>query len=136
MQNTIERKPAIFVLEHELEQLASLVDGDLATQFPAETDALRGELDRAIVLRIDRLSEAFVTMHSTVEYLDVRTGRRNSVTIVWPWEADPVHARVSILAPVGTALIGLRVGDTITWQTPMGREHTWQVLGVRTEPGS
>lgn len=131
---TTQPRPTIFVLEDELELLASLVDGDLATRFPAETDALRGELERAVVLRIDRLSDVFVKMHSTVEYLDVPSGRRNSVTIVWPWESDPLHARISVLAPLGTALIGLRVGDTITWQTPMGRSHTWQVLDVRVEP--
>lgn len=132
MQRSNPAMPTIFVLESELEQLMTLVDGHLSDRFPLEAEALRSELDRAVVLRVDHASHAMVTLHSEVEYLDVSSGRRSRVTVVLPWEADPAEGRISVLAPLGTALFGLRVADSITWQTPSGRVHTWQVLEVRS----
>lgn len=123
--------PPIFVLERELNQLTSLVESQLSELFPDETEALRAELERATVMRSDWISSDVVRMHAPVDYLDVVSGRRNRVTIVLPWEADPASGNVSVLAPLGTALLGLRVGDAIHWSTRSGRIHTWRVLDVQ-----
>lgn len=128
--------PPVFVLERELEQLTSLLDSRFGERYPEETDALRAELERAIVMRADWISTDVVRMHAPVEYLDVSSGRTNRVTIVLPWEADLTSGRVSILAPLGTALFGLRVGDAIRWSTPSGRLHVWRVLDVQEEQAS
>jgi regulator of nucleoside diphosphate kinase len=71
-----------------------------------------------------------------VQYLDVATGRPSRATIVFPWDADPANARISILAPLATALFGLRVGDSIRWHAPSGRLHVWRVLEVEAERAS
>lgn len=128
--------PPIFVLERDHEQLSWLVDSHLADRFPYETDALRGELERAVVLRSDRLPAGVATLYSRVHYVDVGTGRENHAVLVLPWHADPANGRVSVLAPLATALLGLRVGDSIRWQTPSGRVHVWRVLEVAPEPES
>jgi regulator of nucleoside diphosphate kinase len=124
-----ETMPPVFMLERDLEHLTALVDSPLCDRFPDEAEALRSELDRAVVVA-ERLATDAVTMHSTVEYLDVGTGRRASITVVYPWEADPAEGRVSILAPVASALIGLRVGATIDWETKSRRRFTFRVLRV------
>lgn len=130
MQAHSEHRPDVYVAQNELDQLFELIDGPLAHRFPAEAEALRGELDRARIVRDKRSLKRVVTMGSRVEYLDLRSGVRSEITLVFPWEADPAHARVSVLAPVGAALYGLRAGEIIHWHTPMGREHDWQVLAV------
>ncbi len=129
MAMSYETMPPVYLLERDLEHLTALVDGHVGDRFPEEAEALRSELDRAVVVA-ERLATDAVTMHSLVEYLDVGTGRRASITVVYPWEADPAEGRVSILAPVATALIGLRVGATITWETKARRRFTFQVLRV------
>jgi regulator of nucleoside diphosphate kinase len=64
-----------------------------------------------------------VTLHSTVRIRDLDTGRSVVYTVVFPTEADTAQRRISVLAPIGTALIGYRVGDVIEWATPGGERR-------------
>lgn len=130
MHGSIESLPPVFVSERDLRHLTALVDGHLCDRFPAETAALRSELDRALVIAEDGATDDVVAMHSSVEYMDCASGRLARVTLVFPWEADPASTRISILAPLATALLGLRVGARIEWSTPSGRSFVWQVLAV------
>ena len=59
-------------------------------------------------------------MNSEVEFRDNTTGKVHKVLLVYPEEADISERRISVLTPVGTALLGLRTGDSITWETPGG----------------
>lgn len=59
-----------------------------------------------------------VTMHSRVEIVDVHTHRRQVLTVCYPHDAQPAAGLASVLSPVGTGLIGLRVGDVACWHTP------------------
>jgi regulator of nucleoside diphosphate kinase len=81
---------------------------------------LREELDRATVIDPAAFPADVVTMDSTVEFEDLGTSEIEEYTITFPNRADVERKRISILAPVGTALIGYRVGDIVKWWTPGG----------------
>ena len=68
--------------------------------------------------------EHFVSMNSEVEFLDDTNGKVRKVTLVFPDQADILQGKISVMTPVGTALIGLRTGHTISWETPSGETST------------
>ena len=70
-------------------------------------------------------------MNSEVEFRDDTTGKVQRVTLVYPEEADISQRKISVLTPVGTALIGLRNGHSITWETPNGEVRQLTVMSVR-----
>ena len=82
--------------------------------------ALAWELSRAIVIPAARMPDNVVRMHSRVTYVDERSGERREVELVFPEEADLARGKVSVLAPVGSALLGLEEGQTIEWPFPDG----------------
>ncbi|HYG67633.1 MAG TPA: nucleoside diphosphate kinase regulator [Anaeromyxobacteraceae bacterium] len=126
----------IYVRKSELDRLLSLVE-----QHPGGVDAtaverLEGELDRAIVVGDgEPLPPDVVTMDSRVVFEDGRTGNVREVTLVYPGGADASAGRVSVLAPIGAALLGLRAGDTIEWPLPQGRTARIRILSV-AQPGT
>ena len=81
---------------------------------------LHEELDRAPVIDTDAVSSDIVTMDSSVEFEDLTTGEIEECTLVFPERADAAIKRISVLAPLGIALIGCRVGDIAWWATPAG----------------
>lgn len=81
---------------------------------------LRQELDRAAVIDPAAIPPDVVTMNSTVEFEDLGTSEVEAYTIAFPKHADVERQRISILSPIGTALIGCRVGDIVKWSTPGG----------------
>ncbi|AKU12287.1 transcription elongation factor [Azoarcus sp. CIB] len=91
---------------------------------------LRAELERAIVIPVESIQTNVVTMNARVHYRDERTGLDREVQIVFPDEADIALGKVSILAPVGAALIGLSVGQAIDWDFPDGTERRLTVIAV------
>jgi len=82
--------------------------------------ALAGELRRARVVPRSQLPPDVVTMDSTVRLRDLQTGEEETYTLVYPREADIGENKLSVLAPVGTALLGYRVGDVVEWPVPAG----------------
>jgi regulator of nucleoside diphosphate kinase len=96
-----------------------------------DVQALRGlqcaqlaeELDRADIVPPERVPEDVVTMHASVRYLDETTGERREVVLVYPHEADVSRGRISVLSPVGGALLGLAAGQSIEWDFPNGRRR-------------
>ena len=78
------------------------------------------ELDRAEIMDAENLSHDIVTMHSTVRVRDLDSGQSAVYTVVFPVEADIDKRRVSVLAPIGTALLGYRTGDRVEWRMPGG----------------
>jgi len=96
--------------------------------------ALAEELDRAIVVPADRIPKDVVTMNSRLIYADESTGTTREVELVYPDEADPGTGRVSVLAPVGCALLGLSAGQSIDWNLPGGKIHRLRVERVLFQP--
>lgn len=84
---------------------------------------LNEELRRAEVVRSGDVSADVVTMHSTVRVRDLDRGSSAVYTLVFPVDADIKRNRISVLAPIGTALIGYRAGDVIEWATPGGMKR-------------
>ena len=92
---------------------------------------LAEEIGRAQVLAKGRRPMHIVCMNSEVEFRDDTTGKIRKVVLVYPGEADISKGKVSVLTPVGTALIGLETGHSITWEAPSGEVRQLTVLAVR-----
>jgi regulator of nucleoside diphosphate kinase len=100
-------------------------------RMPDLADELADEIGRAHVLANGEHMEHIVCMNSEVEFHDDTTGKVQRVTLVYPEEADISQRKVSVLTPVGTALIGLRTGHSITWETLNGEVRQLTVVSVR-----
>lgn len=120
---------AIHVSEHDLARLHAVIEHYGAGRDAAAADQLAAELDRAVVVPAGAVPPDLVTMHSRVVFED-ETGKRREVELVFPWEADPSRGRVSVLAPVGSALLGLSAGQTIDWPLPGGRTAELTIVAV------
>jgi regulator of nucleoside diphosphate kinase len=83
-------------------------------------DELGLEIERALVLEPGQVPRDVVTMHARVRVLDLATAERRDLVLVYPAESDIAANRVSVLAPLGTALLGYREGDEVEWQMPGG----------------
>jgi len=95
---------------------------------------LEDELARARVVGSTDVPADVVTMNSRVRFRDVRSGNEREVTLVYPNAASFEHGRVSVLAPIGAALLGLAVGDDIDWPMPSGESRRLRVLAVPFQP--
>jgi regulator of nucleoside diphosphate kinase len=82
--------------------------------------ALEAELVRGEVVASDHVPDHVVTMHSRVRVRDLDDDERETYTLVYPDEADINEGKLSVLAPLGTALLGTRVGDIIEFEAPAG----------------
>lgn len=100
-------------------------------KYPQTTDFLAREIERADIVPDARLLPGLVTMDSDVTFRDDISMQERSVTLVYPEAADVDAGKISILTPIGAALIGLSVGQTIEFQTPGGRWRSLTVLKVK-----
>ena len=116
------RKRKIIITELDYERLQDLLASEFATAIgPREyLDDLRAELDRAEIVRPEDVPKNVVTMNSTVALRDLDTKEKEAYTLVFPDSADIANDRLSVLAPVGTAILGERVGDVVRWRVPQG----------------
>ena len=122
------RKPAITVTRTDSERLWRLAD-TLAERNPAVAEELLAELDRAKVVEDGRLPANVVRMGSSLRFTS-DLGEDRHVTLVFPGEADIAEGKVSILTPIGVALIGLSAGQSINWTARDGRTHRLTVESV------
>jgi regulator of nucleoside diphosphate kinase len=128
----MSNKPSIIISRLDLERIEALLERMPPAQV-AEYSALRGELDRAEVVEPTAMPEDVVTMNSVVTFKDEESGDELTVSLVYPAAAKAVGA-VSILAPVGSALLGLTKGQQIDWPTPDGRQRVLRVLEIAYQP--
>jgi regulator of nucleoside diphosphate kinase len=84
---------------------------------------LERELGRAQVVAPSDVPRDVVTMHSRVSLADVESGEEMTFTLVFPDEAGIGEGRISVLAPIGTAMLGYRVGDIFEWEVPEGKRR-------------
>lgn len=123
-------KPRITLTAADHDRLSQLARAASHTM-PDTAAELMDELDRAQVLAAGRHPVDTVCMGCEVVYRDDTTGRVQTVTLVYPNEADIAKGKVSVLTPIGTALIGLAVGKSINWHTRNGEMKRLTVLEVR-----
>lgn len=125
--------PSITVSTLDMDRLDAMLESPAHSQTPAAR-ALADELNRATVLPPDQIPEGIVMMHSRVECEDELQNEKHVLTLVYPREADVEQGKVSILAPVGTALLGLSIGQTMDWVAPGGRKLRLRVTAVHHQP--
>lgn len=127
-----ETKPALVLSRLDVDRLEALLEQP--AQSGAAFDALRDELARAEVREPRDMPADAITMNSTARFRDETSGEERELTLVYPRDADGSPDKISILAPVGSALLGLRAGQSIEWPVPGGRNTRLVVLGVRYQP--
>ncbi len=129
IQNTPLRRtktPKIVVNQDDLAHLEGLAEGAMQRN-PALADRLLDELGRARVVAAAKMPANVVAIGSTVTYRDETTGQEKAITLVYPEDADIARGRVSVITPIGVALIGLAEGAAFHWDT---RENQRRMLTV------
>jgi len=121
-------RPQITVCEQDHRQLMGLAEADSAGLASA-AESLLVEMERARVVPDTKLPTDSVRMGSRVHYRTERNEER-VVTLVYPVDADIAAGKVSVLTPVGAALIGMRAGKSISWTARDGRSNVLTVTAV------
>jgi len=127
------KRPSITVSTDDLDRLEGLL-GEMRGGAPEIADGLRSELDRARIVEPSEIPRDVVTMNSTVRFTDEESGKEFERTLCYPEEATGGVDKVSILAPLGSALLGLSVGQRIDWPVPGGRTARIRILDVVSQP--
>jgi regulator of nucleoside diphosphate kinase len=128
--NRKDDRPRIKMTADDYERLSRLSAAAMDCM-PEVASFLSDELDRAQIVRSGKTRGDFAHMGCWVEFQDNATGKVQTVTLVYPGEADIARGRISILTPVGAALIGLSAGQSIDWETRSGSIKRLTVLDVR-----
>lgn len=122
--------PTVVIDEAYYDRLESLALGGMERSLAA-AERLLEELERAEVLPSEQVPANVVNIGSKVIYRDEDTGQNHSAVLVFPGEADISQQRISVLTPVGAALIGLSEGQSINWLSRDGKERRLTVLEVK-----
>lgn len=127
--------PPVTISTNDYDRLAWIATaGMMSRRAPPVAEMLADELVRATVVAADSVPPSVVIMHSRVEFRDEFTGQVSRLTLVYPGEEDGDTGLVSVLTPVGTALIGLSEGQSIRWRTATGEWRSLTVLRVLYQP--
>jgi len=121
--------PAIALIRGDVEKLTRLADA-ASGRFASTGEFLAREIDRAQVIEDFERRPGLVAMGSQVTFRDDVTGQERTVTLVFPDEADLSQNKISVLTPIGAALIGLSVSQSIEWQTQDGGWRSLTVLSA------
>lgn len=122
--------PQIHLTQGDMDRLLHLVDAYPGQRF----EQLERELLRARIVAREDVPADIVTMNSRVVFEDEGTGEQREVTLVYPGSADIDAGRISVLTPVGSALLGLRIGQAIDWELPGGARRRYRVAAVPYQP--
>jgi regulator of nucleoside diphosphate kinase len=123
----------IVLTSRDFERLEKLLQSLPADAFPGKS-ALESELRRADLVEPEQVPPDVVTMNSIVRFSFAESGEEFRLTLVYPKDAQGQPDRISVLAPVGSALLGLSVGDEIQWPRPGGGVSTVRVIDVSYQP--
>lgn len=123
----------IVLTSRDFERLEKLLDSLPAGGFP-DKSALEADLERAEIVEPDQIPANVVTMNSTVHFALKESGEEFRLSLVYPKDSLGEPDRISVLAPVGSALLGLAVGDEIQWPKPGGGVSTVRVIAVVYQP--
>ncbi|MGL5633456.1 MAG: nucleoside diphosphate kinase regulator [Azovibrio sp.] len=128
-----DNKPKIILSSLDLERLEVLLDAMADNAFPGE-EALRAELARAEVVEPQEVPPTVVTMNSTARFQVMPGEEEFELTLVYPKDMDGNPNRISVLAPVGSALLGLSVGQEIEWPVLGGKTTRVKIMDVTYQP--
>jgi len=128
----MDKRPGIILTSLDLDRLEAILDALPAETCPGKTE-LRAELDRAEVVEPEDVPPDVVTMNSKVRFV-LESGEEFCLTLVYPQDIDGSADRISILAPVGSALLGLSAGEQIEWPRPGGGVMKVRLVEVIYQP--
>ncbi|MFQ3205776.1 MAG: regulator of nucleoside diphosphate kinase [Pseudoalteromonas tetraodonis] len=129
----LNTKPEIIISSLDADRLYALMESLPANSFAGEKE-LEAELGRANIVEPHEVPSTVVTMNSTVNFVVESTGEEFTLTLVYPKNIDSSGNKISILAPVGSALLGLSQGDQIEWPKPGGGLITVTIKEVTYQP--
>jgi regulator of nucleoside diphosphate kinase len=121
----------IYITELDMKRLLPLVERNRDTR--TDLTSFEAELRRAQVVDSRQVPPDVVTMNSRVRVRDLEDGEETVYTLVFPDQASIEENRISVLAPVGTAMLGQRVGDEVEWEVPAGKVRL-QVVEIIFQP--
>lgn len=126
---------SIYITDNDMKKLRGLVNSSRKSRNENDKylQELEGELNRAKVVTPQEIPSNVVTMNSEVHLRDLNTKEETIYRIVYPNQADADKGYISILAPIGTALLGYSVGDIIEWKIPAGIAK-WQIIKIIYQP--
>ncbi|AML52007.1 nucleoside diphosphate kinase regulator [Falsihalocynthiibacter arcticus] len=128
LKRATKANPRVIINAEDLAHLEGLADG-IMKRNPALADRMLEELSRARIVAPAKVPKNVVTMGSTVRYRDEMTSQEKTVTLVYPENADIALLRVSVMTPIGVALLGLAEGASFYWDT---RDNQRRMLTIIT----
>ena len=116
------RDREIYITEYDMKRLRELLEAVKESGYRGRDDLkkLEAELNRGKLVPPRDVPADVITMNSKVCLIDLNTGEEMTCTLVFPDDADIDQNKISVLAPIGTAMLGYSVGDTFEWQVPAG----------------
>jgi regulator of nucleoside diphosphate kinase len=129
----MDKTPNIILSSLDLDRLEALLASLPLQAFPGRA-ALRAELDRADVVEPDQIPPTVVTMNSTVRFAVEPSQEEFCLTLVYPKGIDGSAEQISILAPIGSALLGLSIGNHIEWSGPGGHVLKVRIVDIVYQP--
>ena len=128
-------RSAIVIADTDARRLASLLTDVSPHRDAPHLLELREELERALIVHADELPRDVIAMQAFATVLDLGSGARQELRLVYPHEADVARGLISVLAPLGTALLGYRACDEVSWSSPGGpRRLRIESVRSRNEP--
>lgn len=131
--HAITARPPIVVTEPDYDKLIRFVERQ-SNAMPRIVRFLEQELDRAELVPAQEVPCDVVTMNSRLLFRMTENALSRAVTLVYPAEADLMAGRMSILTPAGVALLGLRAGQSMSWEDRVGETKTLTVQHVLFQP--
>ncbi|WP_028604923.1 nucleoside diphosphate kinase regulator [Ottowia thiooxydans] len=99
-----------------------------------QAEELGEAIDNADLVCAQEIGPDIVTMYSKLRVFEVATGEERSITLCYPPDADAATGMISVLSPVGTSLLGLKVGDVARWHVSDGKESALEVRAIEFQP--
>lgn len=130
---TQSQRPPILISSLDALRIEKLFDS-LGLDQISNIDDLQSELDRADIVAPEEIPPNIVTMNSTVQFKVDSSDKEFSLTLVYPKDVDGSNSKISILAPVGSALLGLKEGDQISWPKPGGGFLLVHIIKIIFQP--
>jgi regulator of nucleoside diphosphate kinase len=129
------RSKKIYITKLDKERLQKMI-ADVGTDGKKDREylsKLEGELNRANVVKPENIPHDVVTMNSQVRLQEIDSGEEMTIELVFPQHNDFLSNRISVLAPIGTAILGYKVGDEIQWDVPAGKK-TFRIEEILFQP--
>lgn len=124
-------KRTIYITKADMTRLRNLIEAQTGSR--DDLTRLRSELDHARVVEPEEIPGDVITMNSKARLRDLDDQEEMTFTLVFPEHASIDHDRISVVAPIGTAMLGQREGDEFEWEVPAGRVRL-KVIKVLYQP--